>query len=122
MSFLMIAVITKSLFSLSPDHRPAYFCVWFCFYFCFYSLDSRNNLQEHKTRAGGEIIYVNELYFEEISVFYFNNFFLLVTVIFLLLSSSSSLLFNSVMVSCEASTERDSNMQHLNYFPRAHAP
>lgn len=76
MSFLMRTVITKSLFSLSPDRRPAYFRVWFCFYCCFHSLDSRKNLQEHKTRAGGRgVIYVNELYFKEINVFYFNNFF-----------------------------------------------
>lgn len=55
MSFLMTAVITKSLvFSHSPDHRPAYVRVRFCFfYFSFYSLDSRKDLQEHKTRAGG---------------------------------------------------------------------
>lgn len=77
-------------------------------------------MQEH-TKQGlgrGGIIHVNELYFKDISVFYFNNFFYYCDFFFL----SSSLLLNSVMVSCEASTERDSNMQHLNYFPRAHAP
>lgn len=69
------------------------------------------------TKQGlGEMVHVNELYFRLMCLIL--SFPLVtVTVMFLL-----SLLLNSIMVSCEASTERDSNMQHLNYFPRAHAP
>lgn len=84
-----------------------------CVILNFNNLDSGENLQEHKARAR-EMVHVNELYFRLVC---FILSFPLITVMFLL-----SLLLNSLMVSCEASTERDSNMQHLNYFPRAHAP
>lgn len=79
----------------------------------FNNLGSGENLREHKARARGNVR-VNELY---LRVLCFILSFPLVTVMLLL-----SLLLDSIMVSCEASTERDSNMQHLNYFPRAHAP
>lgn len=69
MSFLIIAVTANYLFSPSPDHRPAYFCVWFCFCFCFCSLGCGKNLQEHKRGARGEVTYVNELYFKRLPYF-----------------------------------------------------
>lgn len=112
MYLLMTADNHLFCFTLSPDHRPAYF---FVCEFDLNNLDSGENLQEHKARAG-EMVRVNELYFRLMCLIL--SFPLVtVTVMFLL-----SLLLNSIMVSCEASTERDSNMQHLDYFPRAHAP
>lgn len=68
------------------------------------------------TKQGLGMVHVNELYFS-LMCRILSSPLVTVTVMFLL-----SLLLNSIMVSCEASTERDSNMQHLNYFPRAHAP